>query len=701
VEHQPGASANRLIGETSPYLLQHAHDPVDWFPWGVETLQHASALDRPVFLSVGYAACHWCHVMHRESFADATTAAELAAGFVSVKVDREERPDVDSLYMDAVQALTGSGGWPMSVFLTPDGRPFYGGTYFPNTPRHGLASFRQVLAAIGEAWAARRDEVEASATRLAEAIAQGQRAPRPAFGVDAATQDLSVALDQATQALSRGFDARTGGWGGSPKFPQPMVIEQLVREYIRTGVRGSLDIAVRSLDAMAAGGIRDHLGGGFARYATDSAWLVPHFEKMLYDNAQLALVYLHAWQVTRAPRHAHVAVETLAFMARELLVTDASGMIGLAASLDADTEGEEGSTYVWTADEVDTVLGPDAPLFAAAYGVTTEGNWEGRTILSRVRDDEALVGTWSLSRDEIAARLAAARGRLLKVRQERAQPARDDKVIASWNGLALAALAEAGRVLPDGDDHARLATELAASLELRLRSRDGRLHRSWKDGRPGPAAVLEDHTHLAAGLLALYQTTFDERWVAWATELMDVVLQHFADPEGGFHDTADDAEGLFTRPRSLVDSPLPSGNAMAAGVLVQLAGLTGRARYRDAAEAALRGMVPVAAQQPTAFAYWLVAAGMLLVPPDEVAIVGDVGDAGTAALLAVVRSGYRPWQVVAYTNDSDRSDVPLLDGRPRLGKRATAYVCHGFACQLPVTEPVALQTQLRAVGTAT
>ncbi len=700
MDHRPDSRSNRLIEETSPYLLQHAHDPVDWFPWGAETLLHARDLDRPVFLSVGYAACHWCHVMHRESFADATTAGELNAGFVSIKVDREERPDVDSLYMDAVQALTGSGGWPMSVFLTPDGRPFYGGTYFPDSPRHGLASFRQVLAAIQDAWSTRRDEVESSATRLAEAIAQGQRAPRIATEPGDGSGDLARLLDQATTTLSHGFDARTGGWGGSPKFPQPMVIEHLLREHLRTGAGGPLDIAVRSLDAMAAGGIRDHLGGGFARYATDSVWLVPHFEKMLYDNAQLALAYLHAWQVTGADRHAQVVRETLAFLARDLLVTDPTGLVGLAASLDADTEGEEGSTYVWTADEVASVLGPDAPLFAAAYGVTDGGNWEGRTILSRVRDDAALATTWSISRDEVASRLGRARIRLLEARDARPQPARDDKVIASWNGLALAAFAEAGRVLPDAEHHARLATELASSLERRLRTAGGRLHRSWKDGRPGPAAVLEDHTHLAAGLLALYQTTFDDRWVVWATELMDVALAHFADTEGGFHDTADDAGGLFTRPRSLVDSPLPSGNAMAVTVLVQLAGLTGLARYRDAAEASLSAVAPVAARQPTAFAHWLVGAGMVLVPLDEVAIIGDLGDPSTMALLGVARSGYRPWQVVACTNDHGDHRVSLLDDRPRLDGRATAYVCHGFSCQMPVTDPDALRSQLRRLGEA-
>ncbi len=623
------------------------------------------------------------------------TARQLDAGFVSIKVDREERPDIDSLYMDAVQSLTGSGGWPMSLFLTPDGRPFFGGTYFPDTPRHGLASFRQVLAAVGEAWAGRRDEIEARASRLADAIVQGQRSVGGLHLPDDRETDLGAALDRATVSLIAAFDARTGGWGGSPKFPQPAVIEQLLREHVRTGERGPLDVAIRSLDAMADGGIRDHLGGGFARYATDSIWLVPHFEKMLYDNAQLASAYLHAWQVTGEARHAEVARQTLDFMARDLGVTLGDGLVGFAASLDADTDGHEGRTYVWTAAEVDRVLGPDAPMFAAAYGITPDGNWEGQTILSRVRDDDWLARTWSMSRDEVRQGLLSARDRLFAARQARTQPARDDKVLASWNGLAMVAFAEAGRVLPDAERYVHLATALAASLYQRLRTRDARLRRSWKDGRSGAAAVLEDHTHLAAGLLALYQTTFEERWLAWATELMDVVIEHFGDAQGGFDDTADDADGLFARPRSVTDTPVPSGSAMAVTVLLQIAALTGLAGHQRMAETTLSGILGVAADHPTAFGQWLLAAGMLRMSIDEVAIVGDRAESSTEGLLAVTRSGYRPWQVVAYANDPGASIVPLLRDRVRVDGRPAAYVCRGFSCQLPVTDPDALRTQLR------
>lgn len=685
---------NRLATETSPYLLQHARDPVDWYAWGPAARERARSLDRPIFLSVGYAACHWCHVMHRESFMDPATAQDLAAGFVSIKVDREERPDVDALYMDAVQSLTGSGGWPMSVFLTPDGRPFFGGTYFPDRPRHGLASFRQVLAAVREAWVDRRADVEAAADRIASAVAQGQRSPTSIGPAASDSTDLAGVLDDATRQVIASFDPRTGGWGGSPKFPQPIVIELLLREHLRTGERAPLATAVGSLDAMAAGGIRDQLGGGFARYATDAAWLVPHFEQMLYDNAQLASCYLHAWQVTGATRHAEVAGDILGALERDLLVAADDGPVGFGASLDADTDGEEGGTYVWSAAGIEAGLGPDASLFAAAYGVTPDGNWEGRTILARSHDDAALARAWVTTEDDVAARLASARRRLLAVRAQRPQPARDDKVIGAWNGLALVALAEAGRSLPDGAGWVKLATRIAESLQARLWSDDGLLRRSWKDGRPGPRAVLEDHVHLAAGLLALYQTTFDERWSTWAARLMGAVRERFTDPAGGFHDTPADADDLFSRPRRLTDQPLASGNALAVSVLVQLAALTGRTEDVAIAASTLEPVLPMARSHPTAFAQWLIGAGMLLRPLDGVAITGDPDDPATQPLLSTVRSGFRPWQVVACAKDS--RTIPLLAGRPMVRGVPTAYVCHGFTCQLPVTDPESLSRELRA-----
>jgi uncharacterized protein YyaL (SSP411 family) len=691
---QPAARrhTNRLAGETSPYLLQHAHNPVDWYPWGPEALARARETDRPIFLSIGYAACHWCHVMERESFEDEATAADLNAGFVAIKVDREERPDLDAIYMDAVQAMTGQGGWPMSVFLTPDGRPFFGGTYFPDQPRHGMPSFRQLLARIGEVWRDDRTQVEASATRLADHVRSGQGSAatirealegRPA-------PDPTAVLDAATAALESTFDERHGGWGGAPKFPQPMAIGYLLREHVRTGVERPLSIARRTLDAMAAGGIHDHLGGGFARYATDATWLVPHFEKMLYDNALLARAYLDAWQVTGAEADARVARATLDFMARELRVPPDGAF---ASSLDADTEGEEGATYVWSASDIRALLGPDAALFEAAYDVTEEGNWEGRTILRRVADAAQLAAGSGATAAEVEERLAAARSRLLEARDARPQPGRDDKVLTSWNGLAIAAFADAGRALGE-ERYTRIASEAASFVLRELRDAEGRLLRSWKDGRAQHAGVLEDHAHLADGLLALYEATFDERWFVAARDLVEVVLARFADPDGGFHDTADDAEPLIARPRGLQDNALPSGGAMATSVLLRLAALTGEGRYRDAAERALAPMGPLLARHPTAFAMWLRAQQLASGPITEIAIVGDPAGPATRALLGTAFDGLAFRRVVAASLAPDASAIPLLRDRVAIGGAAPAYACQGFACRLPVTSAAALADQL-------
>jgi uncharacterized protein len=682
---QPGSGprhTNRLAQETSPYLLQHAHNPVDWYPWGDEALAKAEAEDKPIFLSIGYAACHWCHVMERESFEDEATAAELNAGFVSIKVDREERPDLDAIYMDAVQAMTGQGGWPMSVFLMPDGKPFYGGTYFPDQPRHGMPSFRQVLAGVLEAWRERRAEVEKAGAGLVEAIdrqAQAEQQDEPQGWM----------LDTAVLGLERSYDANHGGWGDAPKFPQPMAVEFLLREHLRTRDRRPLAMALHSLDAMAAGGIYDHLGGGFARYAVDAHWLVPHFEKMLYDNGQLARAYLHAWQESGAERYREVVEQTLDFMLRDMTIPDG----GFIASLDADTDGEEGATYVWTSAEVDSLLGEESGLFSAAYGVTADGNWEGRTILSRVRADEALARDHGLEVDEVHRRLAAARATLLEARSRRPQPGRDEKVLAAWNGLAIAAFAEAARVFER--DNYRAAAERAADLILaRLRDENGRLRRSYKDGQARQAGVLEDYSHVADALLALYDTTFDERWFVAARELADAMLDHFTDPAGGFFDTADDHQALITRPKGLQDNAMPSGNAMAALVLLRLAALTGESRYRAAAEGTLRLVTPVAQRYPTAFAQWLLGFQLVLGRIDELAIVGEPGDAATGALLEVARGQHRPALVTAVSATPNESAVPLLHDRQPLDGRPTAYVCHGFACQRPVTEPAELASQL-------
>ena len=701
-DHPPtGSPPNRLAAETSPYLLQHAHDPVDWFSWGPEALARAASLDQPIFLSIGYAACHWCHVMAHESFRDPATAAELNAGFVAIKVDREERPDLDALYMDAVQALTGQGGWPMSLFLTPAGQPFYGGTYFPDERRHGLPAFREVLAAVSRTWRDDPEGVRRAAARVADAVAAHQQVtagtPVGTDGVAGDRGDWRLDarwLPTAVAALEASFDPTHGGWAGAPKFPAPMLIEALlVRTVAEPADEAPLAMVRRTLDAMADGGIHDHLGGGFARYSTDGQWLVPHFEKMLYDNAQLARVYLHAWQLTGEARYRAVVEDTLDHVVRELTLPDGP----FAASQDADTEGVEGATYTWTLEEVTRHLGPATALFGAAYDLRPGGNWEGRTILRRVASDEQLAERFGLAEPAVVQALAEARARLLAARQARPQPARDDKTIAAWNGLALAAFAEASVAL--GRDDYRAAAERAADFLLaRLLGDDGHLRRTWKDGRAGPAAVLEDHADLAEGLLALYQATFEERWFIAARRLLDAVLERFGGPDGGFYDTAADHEALIARPRGVQDNAVPSGNAMATTALLRLAALTGEARYRDAAEAALRTVADLPARHPQAFPQWLVAFQLAGRPFDEVAIVGWPEAPARTELIAAVRATFRPWAVVAVASPGagDRSAVALLHERPTLGDAPTAYVCRGFVCLRPVTDPQALRAQLEA-----
>jgi len=678
---------NRLATETSPYLLQHAHNPVDWWPWGPEALTRAKLLDRPVFLSIGYAACHWCHVMERESFEDEATAQFMNDHFISIKVDREERPDLDQVYMGAVQALTGGGGWPMSVFLTPEGRPFYGGTYFPNEPRHGLPSFRQLLEGIDLAWKTQRTELEQTGVQLVGQLVDSQRLPA------VQTPPSPALLETAVTLLERSADARHGGWGGAPKFPQAMTIEFLLRR-ASVGVAGTGTVARRALDAMADGGIHDQLGGGFHRYATDARWLVPHFEQMLYDNAQLARAYLHSWALSGQARDRDVATGVLDYLLRELRTPDGA----FAASQDADTEGVEGATFTWRADEIERELGADAPLFAAAYGVTPAGNWEGVTILSRVRSSAELAQTFSIKPADVEARLAAARARLLEVRAARPQPARDDKALAAWNGLAIAAFADAARLLRPADPEAAArygdaAIAAADAILAGLLGADGRLGRSWKDDRASGAGVLEDYADLAEGLLALYVATFDERWFVTARQLADAIVDRFADPEGAFFDTASDAERLVTRPKDVQDNATPSGSAMATLVLLELAALTGEGRYRSIAERALATITPFTARYPTAFAQWLQAMDFALADVAEVAIVGALGDPATEALLAVA-GGFVPNRVVATASDGDASSVPLLHDRPRRDGKPTAYVCRGFACRQPVTDPDALAAQL-------
>jgi len=678
---------NRLAGETSPYLLQHQNNPVDWYPWGSEALARAKTEDKLIFLSIGYAACHWCHVMAHESFEDPATAALMNQLFINIKVDREERPDLDSIYMNAVVALTGGGGWPMSVFLTPDQSPFYGGTYFPPRPAHGMPAFQQVLRGVADAWQNRRSEVLAGAEDVLKHIRQAELVGQLPGG-----EPLSAStLNAAAQELWRQYDWRYHGWGGGPKFPQPMAMEFLLRQHALSGEANPLDMVVKVARSMARGGMYDQLGGGFHLYATDAAWMVPHFEKMLYDNAQLARVYMHLWQVTGDAEFRRVAEEILDYVQREM--TDPAG--GFYSTQDADSEGHEGKFFVWTVAEIDAALGgdADAELFKEGYGVTTRGNFEGRSILFVAVAPEELASRHGVPGTEVRRRLEAARRTLFAVRAQRIAPGRDDKVLAAWNGLMLAAFAEAARLL-GRDDYRRVAVANAGFILSTLRASDGSLRRSWRQGRARLNAYLEDYADVAEGLLALYETTFDVQYYMAARELTDYALAHFADPQGGFFDTPDQHEALVSRPKDVQDNATPSGAAMLATVLLRLAALSGYSHYAERAEAALAALQPVLAQHPTAFAQSLVALAFAVSHPREIALVGDPDQAETQALLAVVNGAYRPFQVVALKRPGDEPPVPLLAGREAQGGRATAAVCYNFACRLPVTEPEALREQL-------
>ena len=668
---------NRLASESSPYLLQHADNPVDWYPWGEEALQKAEAENKPIFLSIGYSACHWCHVMAHESFGDAETAAIMNEHFVNIKVDREERPDLDSIYMDAVVSITGRGGWPMSVFLTPDGLPFYAGTYFPPTDRYGMPAFKEVLLSVARAYRERRQEIDQWNEQFRTHLDQGLEPSGSSALLAPET------LDEAYGRVASDFDATHGGFGEAPKFPQPMILEFLLRYHHRTDQQHALDMVDLTLTRMAAGGIYDQLGGGFHRYSTDTHWLVPHFEKMLYDNALLARVYLHAWQVTGRPIYRRIVEETLDHVIREM--TDPDG--GFHSAQDADSEGEEGKFFVWTPDEIREILGGEAEAFMAACGVTRHGNFEGKNILE-----------FAGHLDQRPA-LAEARRKLFEAREGRVHPGRDDKVLTSWNGLMLATFAEAARVL-DREDYRQVAERNSNFVLCEMRKENGRLLHSWKDGRARFNAYLEDYAFYAYGLLALYEATFDVRWFIEARSLADMILSHFSNDRGGFFDTSDDHEQLITRPRQVQDNAMPSGNAVAVDVLLRLAALAGSDTYRRPAEAVLEEMTSVMRRHPLAFGHWLSVLTFHLSPPDAIALAGEPAADDTQALLDVALGSYRPHQVVALSvpGGDAASYIPLLVNRVQQDGRATAHVCREFACQLPVTDPRSLAAQLAPVA---
>ncbi|MEU2348259.1 thioredoxin domain-containing protein [Modestobacter sp. NPDC049651] len=661
---------NRLAAATSPYLLQHADNPVEWREWGPEAFAEARERDVPVLVSVGYAACHWCHVMAHESFEDEATAAQLNAGFVCVKVDREERPDVDSVYMTATQALTGQGGWPMTVVTTPDGAPFFCGTYFPSRPHPQLPSFRQVLTAVTEAWTTRRQEVEAAGASIVAGISRR-------LDLGAPTPLSADALDRAVALLADEHDRQSGGFGGAPKFPPSMLLEFLLRAHARRGDEDSLAMARGTAEAMARGGIHDQLAGGFARYAVDDRWVVPHFEKMLYDNALLLRVHGHLWRSTGEEWALRVARSTAAFLVRDLGTAEG----GFASALDADTEGVEGLTYVWTPAQLVEALGPDDGAWAAeVFGVTAEGTFEHGTSTLQLLHDPA-----------DADRLARVRERLSAVRAQRPQPARDDKVVTAWNGLAIAALADVGALV--GDAAMVGAATRAAELLHRVHWVDGRLRRASRGGVAGTTAgVLEDYGDLAEGLLALHAATGDGRWLTWAGELLDVVAGQFVDADGRWHDTAADAEALVSRPFDPADGPTPAGVAAVAGALVGYGALAGSAEHRARGEEALASLAPLLARAPRA-AGWAAAVGeALLAGPLEVAVSGPAGPERDA-LAAAARAAVSPGAVVV-AGDPDAPGVPLLADRPAVGGRPAAYVCRGFVCSAPVTEVSALSAAM-------
>jgi uncharacterized protein YyaL (SSP411 family) len=676
--------ANRLANETSPYLLQHAHNPVDWFPWGPEALDRAKEQDKPILLSIGYAACHWCHVMERESFEDEATAALMNEHFVAIKVDREERPDVDAIYMDAVQAMTGSGGWPMTVFCTPEGEPFYGGTYFPDTDRHGIPSFRRVLTAVAEAWGDKRDEALRQAQALTRAIARQAEAP-------ASLEPLSDAVLQAALAgMARAFDTTWGGIGGAPKFPQPMTWEFVLRCHLR-GMSDAGGMARRTLDRMAGGGMYDQLGGGFHRYSVDGRWHVPHFEKMLYDNAQLALLYLHAWQVFDVERYLEVCVETLDYLLREMRHPEG----GFFSSQDADSEGVEGKFFVWSYDELTRIADPDV---AAYLGAVPEGNWEGTNVLWTPFPSAVVAGELGVDEADLLARVAAARPALLAAREERVKPGTDDKILSGWNALAIRAFAESGRVL--GEPRYVGAAVDAAEFALReLRRDDGRLLRTWREGRAGGPAYADDVALMAHACLTLHETTLDLRWYHDARALTTDLIRLFHDPDrGGFFQTGADAEALVVRPKELFDNAVPAGNSAAAEVLLRMALLEGDAELERAGVSALRLVREGMGRAPSGFGHALCALDLYLSAPREVAVVGPPEDPATRALAARVWTSFRPNLVLAAgaPDDASAADVPLLAGRPLLDGRPAAYVCERFACRRPVADAEDLEAELTA-----
>jgi uncharacterized protein len=676
--------ANHLASETSPYLLQHAENPVDWWPWCEEALALARTERKPILLSIGYAACHWCHVMERESFEDDETAVLMNENFVCIKVDREERPDLDAIYMQATQAMTGHGGWPMTVFLTPEGEPFYAGTYYPPDDRHGMPSFQRVLRGVAEAWTSRQDSVTHTTSSMRELYAASTERTRATGVLDEAL------LARAMSALVQRYDARTGGFDAAPKFPPTMVLDFLLRQWARTGEAQALEMATHTFRCMARGGINDQVGGGFARYSVDGQWLVPHFEKMLYDNALLIRLGAHLWQATRDLEFRRVTEDTIGWVAREM--TSPEG--GFYSSLDADSEGHEGRYYVWDASELSSLVGEDASLVKAYWGVTPEGNFEGRNILYVPHDPEAVARGQGVTEAELRTAVERATRILYDAREERMRPARDEKILASWNGLMLRGIAEAARAI--GDDSLRAMAVRNGEFLFTSLVKDGRVLRSFKNGEARIGGFLEDYAAVALGAVALYQLTFERVWLDRARALAEVMMTLFWDDEAqAFFDTAADAEPLVTRPRDVTDNAIPSGSSLAAELLLVLGDLFDDKEYSARARYLLETIAEPMARYPTAFGHALGAADMAVRGAVEVAIAGDPGDEAFGALAGVVANRYVPSLVLAGGRGKGVRGIALMDGRD--GEGATAYVCRAYACDAPTTDPAELTRQLKNV----
>lgn len=679
--------ANRLARESSPYLLQHQNNPVDWYPWGPEALALAKQENKPIFLSIGYSACHWCHVMEHESFENQDIARALNENFVCIKVDREERPDVDQIYMNAVQMLTGRGGWPMSVFLTPELKPFYGGTYWPPESRHGMPGFNEIIAAVARAWNDNHEAVIETSNQLTEELA------RTADAAGASGELSAALLTNGAAYLVRTYDHAYGGFGGAPKFPAPMALRLLMRIHLRQQDRDALGMVTGTLDRMAAGGIYDHLGGGFARYSVDAHWLVPHFEKMLYDNAQMAVTYLEAFQITGDGEYARVVRETLDYVLRDM--TDPAG--GFYSTEDADSEGVEGKFYTWTLDQVTDVLGERAAAtFATVYDVTDTGNFEGTNILNLRRSIAQHAKILKRDVTDLQAELAQSRQQLFAAREQRIHPHKDDKVITAWNGLMIEALALAGVVL-DEPRYLEAARKAAQFIDENVRRPDGRLLHTWRNGEAKIDAYLDDYSYLATASITLYEATGDARYIERARELVEVTQTHFADRErGGFYYTADDQQQLIVRNKEFADSALPSGNAMAALALTKLGKLTGESTLLTAAEETMRACVELMERYPAGTAQMLLAVDFYLGPSQEFVFVGDGGSESKKALADLHRR-FLPHKLLAFAGDNSAPALAeLLRGKTMVNGEPTLYICENFSCQAPVSGSQNIATALDA-----